>query len=108
VKRSEGSNEVLEANMKLLEKIGSGVMKKVGLATALMGGLLALVGAGPASAHPRVAVRVRVGGPEVVRRYVAPRPFYGPVYVAPRYGYAYYYGPHVRYWDGRFGCWRYR
>jgi hypothetical protein len=33
--------------MKLLEKIGSGVMKKVGLATALMGGFLAFVGARP-------------------------------------------------------------
>ena len=94
--------------MKLLEKIGSGVMKKVGLATALMGGFLAFVGAGPASAHPRVVVGVRVGGPVVVRGYVAPRPFYRPVYVAPRYGYAYYYGARVRYWDARFGCWRYR
>jgi len=45
--------------MKLPVKIGSGVMKKVGLATALMGGLLAFVGAGPASAYPRVVVGAR-------------------------------------------------
>ena len=36
--------------MKLLEKISSGVMKKVGLATALIGGFLAFAGAGTASA----------------------------------------------------------
>jgi hypothetical protein len=59
--------------MKLLEQIGSGVMKKVRLATALIGGFLALVGAGPASGHPNVVVGVRVGGPVVVRGYVKRR-----------------------------------
>jgi hypothetical protein len=105
----------LEANMKLLEKISSGVMEKMALATALMGGFLAFAGAGTASAHPRVVVGVGIGGPGVVRGYVgpgpvyvAPRPYYGPVYVGPRYGYAYYHGPRVRYWDARFHCWRYR
>jgi hypothetical protein len=93
--------------MKLPEKIGSGVMKKLGLATALMGGFLAFAGAGAVSAHPRVVVGVRIGGPVVVRGYVGPRPFYGPLYVAPRYGYVYH-APRVRYWDARFGCWRYR
>ena len=30
-------------------------------------------------------------------------------YVAPGYSYGYYYhGPRHRYWDARFGCWRYR
>jgi len=36
--------------MKLLEKIGSGVMKRVGPAIALMEGFLAFAGAGTASA----------------------------------------------------------
>jgi hypothetical protein len=94
--------------MKLLEKIGSAVVKKIALATALAGRFLAFAGAGTASAHPRVVVGVRLGWPVVVRGYVAPRPFYGPVYVGPRYGYAYTHGPRVRYWDARFGCWRYR
>jgi hypothetical protein len=100
--------------MKLLEKIRSGVMKKVALATALMGGFLAFAGAGTASAHPRVVVGVGIGGPVVVRGYVGapvyvgPRPYYAPVYVGPRYGYAHYRGPRVRYWDARFHCWRYR
>ena len=100
--------------MKLLEKISSGVMKKAALATALMGGVLAFVGAGTASAHPRVVVGVGIGGPVVVRGYVgpravyvAPRPYYAPVYVGPRYGYVYH-APRVRYWDARFHCWRYR
>jgi len=65
--------------MKLLEKISSGVMKKLALAGVLMGGFVAFAGAGTASAHPRVVVGVRIGGPVVVRGYVAPRPFYGPV-----------------------------
>lgn len=94
--------------MKLLEKISSGLVKKLALAGALMGGFLAFAGAGTASAHPRAVVGVRIGGPVVVRGYVAPRRFYGPAYVAPRYGYAHYYGPRVRHWDARFGCWRYR
>jgi len=94
--------------MKLLEKISSGVAKKLALAGAFMGGFLAFAGAATASAHPRMVVGVRIGGPGVVRGYVAPRPFYGPVYIAPRYGYAYYHGPRARYWDARFGCWRYR
>jgi hypothetical protein len=88
--------------MKLLEKIRSGVMKKVALATALMGGFLAFTGAGTASAHPRVVVGVGIGGPVVVRGYVGA----APVYVGPRYGY--YRGPRVRYWDAQFHCWRYR
>lgn len=99
--------------MKLLDKISSGVMKKVALATALMGGFLAFAGA--ASAHPRVVLGVGIGGPVVVRGYVGPRPVYvasrpyhAPVYVRPRYGYACYPGPRVRYWDARFHCWRYR
>ena len=109
-KRSEErqKHKVVEAKMKLLEKIGSGVIKKIGLATALVGGFLAFAGAGTASAHPRVVVGVRVGGPVVIRGYATPRPFYGPVYVGPRYGYVYYHAPRVRYWDARFGCWRYR
>jgi len=81
--------------MKLLE-ISSGVMQKLARAGALMGGFLAFAGAGTASAHPRVVVGLRVGGPVVVSGYVAPRRFYGPVYVTPRYGYAYDYGPRVR------------
>ena len=93
--------------MKLLE-ISSGVIQKLARAGALMGGFLACLGAGTASAHPRGVVGVRVGRPVVVRGYVAPRPFYGPVYVPPRFGYAYCYRPRVRYWDVRFGCWRYR
>ncbi len=99
--------------MKLLEKISSGVMKKVALATAMVGGFLGLAGAGTASAHPRVVVGVGIGGPVVVRGYVgpvyvAPRPYSGPVYLGPRYGYAYYHRPRVRYWDARIDCWRYR
>jgi hypothetical protein len=94
--------------MKLPGKISSGEMRKAVLATALMGGFLAFAGAPTASAHPRVVVGVRIGGAVVVRGYVAPRPFYRPVYVGPTYGYVYYYGPRVRYWDARFGCWRYR
>jgi hypothetical protein len=94
--------------MKLLEKIRSGMVRKAVLATALVGGFAAFLGAGTASAAPRVFVGIGIGGPVVVHRgyYVAPRPYWRPVYVAPRYGY--YYGPRVRYWDARFGCWRYR
>lgn len=101
--------------MKLLEKLSGGRMKKVALATALVGGFLAFAGAGSASAHPRVVVGVGIGGPVVVRGYVGPRPVYvvprpyeTRVYVGPRYGYAYYHGPRLRYWDARFHCWRYR
>src|SRR5215831_21331094 len=96
----QGWNERFqEANMKLLERISGRMMKKVALLTALVGGFLAFAGAGSASAHPRVVVGVRIGGPVVVRGYVGP---------GPRYGYAYYHGPRVRYWDARFRCWRYR
>jgi len=70
----QDEREVLQANMKLLEKISSGVMKKVALATAMVGGFLALAGAGTASAHPRVVVAVGIGGPVVVRGYVGPGP----------------------------------
>jgi hypothetical protein len=101
--------------MKLWERISSGVMKKVAVATALLGDFLAFAGAGTASARPRVVVGVGIGGPLGVRGYaglrpvyVAPRPSYGPMYVRPRYGYAYYHGPRVRDWDARFHCWRYR
>ena len=72
--------------MKLLGNIAGGLLRKVALATAVMGGL-AFLGAGTASAHPRVVVRVGIGGPVVVHGYVAPR---------------------LRYWDARFHCWRYR
>jgi len=87
--------------MKLLQRVGSSVVRKAVLATALMGGFLAFFGAGTASARPRVFVSV--GGPVVARGY------YGPAYVQPIYGYGYYYhGPRHRYWDARFRCWRYR
>jgi hypothetical protein len=98
----QDEREVSKANMKLLEKISSGVRKKVALATAMVGGFLALAGAGTASAHPRVVVAVGIGGPVVVRGYVGP----GPVYVRPRYEYAYSHRPRVRYWDARIHCWR--
>jgi len=110
----EELREELEANMKLPEKISSGVMKKVALATAFIGGFFAFAGTGTASAHPRVVVGDGIGGPVVVRGYigprpvyVAPRPYYGPVYVGPRYGHVYH-APRLRYWDARFHCWRYR
>ena len=89
--------------MKLLEKIAGGMVRKVALATLVMGGL-AFLGADTASAHPRVVVGVGIGGPVVVHGYVGPAPYYGPV-VAPRYGYV---APRLRYWDARFHCWRYR
>ncbi len=89
-----------EAKMKVLEKVGSSVVRKAVLATALMGGFLAFFGAGTASARPRVVVGFR--GPVVEGGY------YRPAYVAPAYGYGYHYGPRHRYWDARFHCWRYR
>jgi hypothetical protein len=97
--------------MKLLEKIGNTVVRKTVLAAGLMAGFLAFLGAGTASARPRVYVGI--GGPVVVHGYYgpyrAPRPYWGPAYVAPGYSYGYYYhGPRHRYWDARFGCWRYR
>ena len=105
VAKHKRNEEVREANVKLLEKIGSGIVRKVALATALMGGFLAFAGAGIASAHPRVVVGVGFGGPVVVRGYVPPAPYYGRVVVAPRYAYV---APRVRFWDARFHCWRYR
>ena len=82
--------------MKLLEKI-SGRVKKAALA-----GFLTFAGASTTSAHPRVGVGV--GGPA----YVAPRRYYRPVYVGPRYGYGYYRGSRVCYGGARFHCRRYR
>ena len=95
--------------MKLLKKLGSSVVRKTILATALMGSFLAFLGAGIASARPRVYVREGIGGPVVVRGgYYAPAPYWRPVY-APRYGYRVYYpGVRYRYWDARFHCFRYR
>ncbi len=97
--------------MKLLERVAkSGVARKAVLGVALMGGFLAFLGAGTASARPRVVVGF--GGPAVVGGYyAAPAPYWGPRYVAyagPRYRYGYhaYYGPRHRYWDARARCWR--
>ena len=65
--------------MKLLEKMGSGVVRKAMLGAALFGSL-AFLAAGTASARPRVVVGF--GGPVVVRGYYgAPAPYWGPVYV---------------------------
>jgi hypothetical protein len=59
--------------MKLLEKAKSGVVRKVLFGVALLGGFLAFLGAGTASARPRVVVGF--GGPMVVGGYyAAPRP----------------------------------
>ena len=90
--------------MKLLGNIAGGLLRKVALATLVMGGL-AFLGAGTASAHPRVVVGVGIGVPVVAPAYVAPAPYYGPVVVRPRYAYV---APRLRYWDARFHCWRYR
>jgi hypothetical protein len=90
--------------MKLLEKMRSGVGRKAVLGAALIGSL-AFLGAGTASARPRVVVGF--GGPVVVRGYYgAPAPYWGPAYVGPRYRYGYYHGPRHRYWDARLRCWR--
>ena len=67
IAKQKRNQEVRKANMKLFEKIGSGMVKKVARATALMGGLLAFAGPGIASARPRVVVGVGFGGPVVVR-----------------------------------------
>jgi len=92
--------------MNLLDKIGKGAARRAALSGALLLGVLTLT-AGTASAHPRVVVRVGIGGPVVVRGYYAPPPYYyGPVYVAPRYRYRH--RPYYRYRDERFHCWRYR
>jgi hypothetical protein len=96
--------------MRLLEKaVKSCVVRKAVLGVALMGGFLAFLGAGTASARPRVVVGF--AGPVAVGGYYAPAPYWGPAYVgyvAPRYGYGYraYYGPRHRYWDARLRCWR--
>jgi hypothetical protein len=93
--------------MKLLEKLVSSVVRKTVLAAALMGGLLAFVGAGTASARPRVVIGF--GGPAVVGGYYAPAPYWRAGYVAPRTRYRYYHrGPRHRYWDARLHGWRYR
>jgi hypothetical protein len=95
--------------MKLPEKAKSAVVRQAVLGVALMG-FLAFLGAGTASARPRVVVGL--GGPVVVGGYYpAPAPYWGPGYVAyagPRYRYGYYayYGPRHRYWDARARCWR--
>jgi len=90
--------------MKLLERIGSRFVRKAVLGVALMGGFLAFLGAGAASASPRVVVEF--GGPVVVREYYrAPAAYWRPAYVRPRYGYRYY-APRHRYWDARLRCWR--
>jgi hypothetical protein len=93
--------------MKLLEKLGSETVRKAVLAAALVAGFTVSVGARSASAAPRIYVGI--GGPVVIHRgyYAQPRPYWRPVYVRPGHGY-YYGGPRVRYWDQRFGCWRYR
>jgi hypothetical protein len=97
--------------MRLLDKIAkSSLVRKAVLGVALMGGFLAFLGAGTASARPRVVVGFP--GPVVVGGYyAAPAPYGGPAYVGyvgPRYGYGYhaYYGPRHRYWDRRLRCWR--
>ena len=101
--------------MKLLAQAKSGVVWKVVLGVALMGGFLAFLGAGTASARPRVVVGF--GGPVVVGEYYAPpapywgRAYVGPAYVGPayvvgpRYRYGYY-APRHRYWDARLRRWR--
>jgi hypothetical protein len=90
--------------MKMLQKLGMTGVRKAVLGAALMGGSLAFLGAGTASASPRVFVGI--GGPVVVRGYYAPAPYWRPVYVAPRY--RAYYGPRHRFWDARLHRWRYR
>ena len=94
--------------MKLFEKLGTNVVRKTVLATALMSGVFAFFGASSTSAAPRVIVSI--GGPVLVHRgyYAPPVRYYGPAYVAPRFGYVYYHGPRAGYWDARFHCWRYR
>src|SRR5438445_12249837 len=106
---------ILEESLRLLERGRSNVVRKTVLTAALLGSFLAFFGAGTASARPRVYVGI--GGPVVVQGYYgpaygpyyAPRPYWGPVYASPRYGYGCrYYGARPRYWDARFGRWRYR
>jgi hypothetical protein len=90
--------------MKLLEKVKSAFAKKAVLGAVLMGGFLAFMGAGTASARPRVVVGF--GGPVVVGGYyAAPRPYWRPAYVGSRYHYRYS-APRHRYWDARLRCWR--
>ena len=97
--------QVGRTKMKLLEKAKSGVVRKVVFGVALTGGFLAFLGAGTASARPRVVVGF--GGPVVVGGYyAAPAPYWGPAYVVgPRYRYDYYPSRH-RYWDARLRRWR--
>ena len=93
--------------MKLLETIAKGAARRAALAGLLLLGGLAFA-ASPASAHPRVVVRVGIGGPVAVRGFYASPPYYyygG--YRAPRYR-RYYHRAYHRYWDERFHCWRYR
>jgi hypothetical protein len=95
--------------MNLLEKMRSAVMKRVALAAAIVGGFLALAGAGTTSAHARLVVSGGIGRPVYVGArpvYVRPRPYYGPAYIRPRY--AYYHRPRVYYWDVPFDCRHYR
>ena len=94
--------------MKLFEKLGSSVLRKAVLASALLGAGLAFFGACSASAAPRVAVGI--GGRLIVERGYRTHPvrYYGPAYAASRSGYVYGHALRARYWDARFHCWRYR
>ena len=89
--------------MKLLERIASEVVPKVISGTALIASL-AFLGAGTASARPRVVVGFGLGGPVVARGYYTPALYWHAAYVDPRYRYGY--GPRHRYWDARLRCWR--
>jgi hypothetical protein len=92
--------------MRVLEMIKNNVVRKTVLGAALMAGFLAFLGAGSASASPRVFIGI--GGPVVVGGYYAPAPYWRPVYVVPRYRAYYVYGHRYRFWDARLHRWCYR